>query len=347
MAIDDASPLQGGRFYNVLDRMYRVRTYRPARYYLTWKFLASVLLTFATIPIPYNGWVTGGFLGVLASMTWFLPTFFTGLFMVLMSTYDGMIGSSTHLLEGDRGIYSMGKFPATSPIVTKTTFIVNTPEKQALYDPVYANARITRNMVHRWGPKGGCENWPGKAGGKSEGFYDAVVYSWEEAEYVGPDKKLVREVIEWQPCPSCNRSRKGEKVGFVKVPALSPDQLAAMATAYPGLKRGGVIDLRYQVMADRYLEELDESVAMAIQSHEEFRASSRVDVMYDPLPEGPSLGSVLDHNAQVELFGLQYASKRMRREIVALNQQISIVSQLAGGRQLGSPGTGQLGQPPR
>lgn len=349
MAIDDASIVQGGRIYKVLEKMYRVRVYRPARYYLSWKFLISIVLVFCSAPIEYVGFVQGEIPGVLNMLPWFLPTFFGALVMVLFSTFDGMIASSLHMVEGDRGIYSLGSVPATAPIVTKTTFIVNTPEKQALYDPKYANARITRFLVWRWGRRGGCMNWPGKAGGKAEGFFALVVYSWEEAEYIGPDKKVVREVIEKQPCPTCNKGRAttADERGFVHVPALEAADLQAMATAWPGLKRGGVIDLRMQVMADRYLEELPDSVAAAIQADEEFRASSRIDVMYDPLPDGPSLGTVLDHNAQAQLFGLEYAMKRARKNIVDLNQEITVVSQLSGGRMLGSPGLGQSGQPPR
>lgn len=356
MAIEDASIVQGGRIYNVLDRMYRVRTYRPARYYLSWKFLISIVLVFCSAPIEYIGWRDGGIPGILAYLPWFLPTFFGGLVLVLFATYDGMIASSLHLIEGDKGIYSLGSVPATAPVVTKATYIVNTPEKTALYDPKYANARITRYLVWRWGRKGGCMNWPGKAGGKSEGFFTKVEYSWEEAEYatstgIGKDAKqvLVREVIEKQPCPRCNRDRKtpDDWRGFVHVPALTSTDLQAMATAWPGSKRGGMIDLRMQVWQDRYLEELPDALAFAIQADEEFRASSRVDVMYDPLPDGPSLGSVLDHNMVAHTFGLEYALKRARKNIVDLNQEISLVSQLAGGRTLGSPGLGQPGQPGR
>lgn len=351
MAIEDDQILQHGRIYNVLDRMYRSRNYRPARYYLSWKFLISVVLVFGAVPIPYLGWRQEGLQGILNSLPWFLTMFFGSLVLVLFSTYDGMIASSLHLLEGDRGIYSLGSVPATQPILTKSTFLVNTPDKQALYEPKYANARITRYYVWRWYRRGGCMNWPGKAGGKSEGYGAAVVYSWEEAEYMekGPPSRIVREVIERQPCPSCNRGRKGkpEDLGWIRVPGMTSRDLEEMATDWPGLKRGGVIDLPMQVLPDRYLEELPDLLAQAIQSDEEFRASSRVDVMYDQLPMRTSMGSVLDHNALTHLFGLEYASKKMRKSIVDLNQDLAVVSQLAGGRPLGNPGSEQPGQLPR
>ena len=356
MAVDDASIVQGGRIYNVLQRAYRNRTYRPARYYLTWYFLASLWATIDFMVLGAASYLEGGISLFESRLVLVLPGFFSGLFLTILSTYFGMLGSSPHLLEGDRGIYSLGSMPATSPAVTKATFFVNRPEIASLYDPKYANARITRNLVWRWGRKGGCTNWPGKAGGKAEGYFAAVAYSWEEAEYTVSEgtgalakTKILREVIEKQPCPRCNRDRKtpDDWRGFVRVPALSTTDLASMSTSWPGTKRGNVIDLRMQVMADRYLEEIPDVLANAIQADEEFRASSRVDVMFDPLPDGPSLGSVLDHNMIAHTFGLEYALKRARKNIVDLNQEISVVSQLAGGRTLGSSGIGQPGQPPR
>lgn len=342
-----------GRLFNVLDRAYRNRTYRPARYYLTWYFLASVVVTVDFIVLGVYVYLDGGVELFLHRVAWVIVGFLASIFLAILSTYFGMLGSSLHLLDGDRGIYSLGSVPATQPVITKSTFVCMTPEQKALYPQELHGSRITRFMVWRWGRRGGCQNWPGKAGGKGEGFWSVVVYSWETAERLNPDGTSTGEVyvLEKQPCPTCNRGgqvvvpdAKGEWdkswLGYRHVPALTTDQLQKMSQDTPGFKRGGVIDLRNQIMPDRYLEELPYELALAIQHDEEYRASSRVDVGYDPLPEEGSLGAVLAHNAEIELFGLQATSKRARHQIVSLHQTRAILDQLQGGN-IGGGGPGQ------
>lgn len=324
----------------VVERRYRNRTYRPARYYLTWYFVSSLWCVISSIILGAYAFLDGGVAGLEGKLWILLSTFFAGLFLVILSTFYGMLGSSLHLVLGDKGIYSLGSVPATMPVTHKSTFLCDTPQQKALYPAKYHGARITRYFLIKWGRKGGCMNWPGKAGGKAEGFWAAVRYSWEEAELPTKDgKSVIVEPIEWQPCPSCNRDRsrklepdKDEKnpVGFVRVVAPTASQLRAFAEEFPGIKRGGVIDIRNQVSANRYLDELPWPLLEAIRSDEEYRASSRVDMCWDPLPDDSGLGMVMSHNAEIELFGLQFTSKIMRAQNVGLNQTIAQLSSLRG-----------------
>jgi len=331
-----------GRLYDILRRAYRVRTYRPARYYLVWYFLLSILVTFLGGYSAFHAWQLNGLAGLSDALWYAFPTFVSGAGLAVLSTFYVLLSSGYFGVIGDRGIFSLGTLPATAPIVTKSTFIVSTESQVAMYGERLRGARITRYFVWRWGRKGGCKDWPGKAGGKSEGYYAVVVYTWEVAEYRDPvSKKIIREVLKDKPCRTCNGT------GLIEVPELSEDDLKRMATEYPGLKRGNVIDLPYQVMPDRYLEELPHEVADAIQHDEEYRATSRVDVMYDLLPQFVGLGSVLDHNAQVELFGLQFDTKWLRKTVTDLNIEIAQISQLRGGIISGTPGLTPQGSRPR
>lgn len=314
-----------------MKRAYRVRTYRPARYYLTWTFIAAVLVTFLGVFGMYHVWQVGGLIALRDSMWYGLPALFAALFLIIMSTFYYLIAAGYFALVGDRGIWSLGTLPATHPVVTKASFIVSTNQQKAMYEQRLWGARITRYYVWRWGRLGGCKDWPGKAGGKSEGYFASVIYSWEIAEFKNAEGKIVREVLSEKKCARCDG--KG-KVDIHEPTALD---LEKMATQYPGRKRGYVIDLPYQVMPDHSLEELPYELADSIRHDDEYRATSRVQIMYDPLPDSEAIGSVLDHNAQIELFGLQYSSKLQRMEIRNLNIEISMLKNLQGGT-IGGPG---------
>jgi len=331
-----------GRLYDVLRRAYRVRTYRPARYYLVWYFLLSLLVVPLGAYGGFHAWQLGGVPALVDSLWYVFPAFLTGVGLTVLSTFYVLLSSGYFGVIGDRGIYSLGTLPATAPIVTKSTFIVSTDSQVAMYGETYRGARVTRYFVWRWGRKGGCKDWPGKAGGKADGYFAVVTYSWEVAEYRDPKTKaIVRKVLEEKPCRTCAGT------GTLHIRELTENDLQRMATEYPGLKRGNVIDLPYQVMPERYLEELPHEVADAVQHDEEYRATSKVDVMYDLLPQFVGLGSVLDHNAQVELFGLQFDTKWLRKTITDLTMEIAQVSQLRGGIISGSPGLTSQGSRPR
>ncbi len=319
--------------FDRLKRGYRVRTYRPARYYLTWTFLASVLVTILDVWSMWHALELGGLIGLRDALWYGLPTLFASLYLVIMSTFYYLLSAGYFGIVGDRGIWSLGTLPATHPVITKASFIVSTNQQKAMYDRKYWGSRVTRFFVWRWGRLGGCKDWPGKAGGKSEGYFAAVIYSWEIAEYKNEKGDIVREVLDKKKCARCNGT------GTVVLPEPNSADLERMATQYPGRKRGYVIDLPYQVMPDHTLEELPYELADSIRHDDEFRATSRVQVMYDPLPDSESVGSVLDHNAQIEMFGLQYASKLLRMEVRNVNIENALLRQIQGG-QIG--GTGQI-----
>ena len=328
-----ATPPKTGGLYDVLARAYRVRTYRPARYYLVWYFLASVLVFITSVWSAFHAFQIGGLDGLKGSVWYAIPGALGGFFLAMLSTFYVLLSSGYFASVGDRGLYSLGTLPATAPIITKTAFIVATQEQIARYGEQMRGARITRFFVWRWGRKGGCKDWPGKAGGKSEGFFAVVPYSWEVAEYPeGESGKIVRKVLDEKTCRACN----GE--GKVHVSELTETDLQRMATEYPGLKRGNVIDLPYQIMPDRNLEEIPHQVADAIQHDEEYRATSRVDVGFDLLPQFVGMGSVLDHNAETELFGLQRDVKLLRKQVIDLNMEITLISQMRGGAMIGGTG---------
>lgn len=323
--------------FSKLKRGYRVRTYRPARYYLTWTFLTAVVVTILDVVAMWHAFQLGGLIGLRDSLWYGLPALFSALFLVIMSTFYYLLSAGYFALVGDRGIWSLGTLPATHPVITKTSFIVSTNQHKAMYDKKYWGARITRCFVWRWGRLGGCKDWPGKAGGKSEGYHAEVIYSWEVAEYRNEKGDIVRETLDKKRCRRC------EGTGWLLLPEPSSAALEQMATQYPGRKRGYVIDLPYQVMPDRNLEELPYELADAIRSDDEFRATSRVQVMYDPLADSESLGSVLDHNAQIELFGLHYASKVKNMQLRNLEIEIAMLKNIQGG-QIGGPGQVPQGQ---
>lgn len=346
MSAPKSTPNKSGRLFEVLDRSYRNYSYRPARYYLTWYFLTSLA--------SMIGWVIGSAYVLLDSGfdSWMhlLPLYAIGFlcsaFLVILSTYNGLISSSLHLHLGDRGIFSLGRVPSTSPVVTKSSFVCLTPEQKALYDKKLHGARITRYFVWRWNRKGGNEKWPGQDGGKKEGYFAVVARTWETYERLDPAGKSTGEVhvLEWHPCPTCNRDAVADpdvnawKPGWVHVPAMTTEQLQKMAMEPPGYKVGGVLEVPMQIMPDRYPEEIPFALAQQIQHDVEYRASSRVDVGYDPLPEVGGMGTVLTHNSEIELFGLQQSSKRQRHQSVELHQNLAVVHQLQGGNIGGGPG---------
>lgn len=319
--------------FDKLKRGYRVRTYRPARYYLTWTFLTSVACVLLSFFGAWHLWqVTQQLVVVRDALWYFIPRFLFEIFLIIMSTFYYLLSSGYFAIVGDRGIWSLGTLPVTHPVVTKSSFLVATNQQKAMYETKYWGARITRYFVWRWSRLGGCKDWPGKAGGKSEGYFATVVYSWEVAEYKdGPEGKIVREVLAKKKCTRCDGT------GELHITEPTAADLERMATQYPGRKRGYVIDLPYQVMPDHSLEELPYELADAIRHDDEFRAMSRVQVMYDPLPDSESIGSVLDHNAQIELFGLQYSSKLLRAELRNRDIEISMMKNVQGG-QIGGPG---------
>lgn len=343
----DTSPPTTSRLSDTVDRAYRRRSYYPARYYLTWFFVMALGAAIGDVVAGLQFFFSGG-LELLEPQLWYLiPSFLASLFLVVLSTYFGMIGNSLHLILGDRGIFSLGTVPATAPVITQASFVCETELQKSMYDAKFAGATIRRHMLWRWGRKGGCENWPGAAGGKAEGYWAAVMRSWEDAVITDEKGQQTIEPIEWVPCPRCNRENRTKAAfpdrnanaaaGFVKIAAPTPDEIARMAQDSPGQKRGGAFDIRRQIMANRRVVELPMEVAEAISEDAEFRKSSRVDVGYDPLPDEDSFGMVLPSNGAIELFGLQDAGKTKNDEVVALHQTIAVVHQLRGGLS----GTGQ------